>query len=719
MTLTVLIGPTGSGKSRHLIEAVNDARASGRRTSTFLSRSAVLRSRNPALWMHNQIACREPGLRCPLDHVVYMHECEALLNDLGPGSLAVFEEAHYFEPEIAEQWAAASRRGVDVLVATPSAPHLERLRTERTVEKRLTVLCSSCRQREASETFVLPEALDSSPFCEECARNLVGTAKEEMLERLESQPPYPGERALYQPIELQECASWRVLRADSSARAELLRELVIELADRFEHPPNTYLDVGCNTGYFCTAMSRAGLAATGVDIVKGDIEVARLLAAYIRKDDVRYIVANVYEYLRDTRNHLVDIVSAFSVVQWLILQRSLEHGLEALSWLFEKATQACVLEIGYSSEEIYRDKLPVTIDREWVEATMLESKCFSEVRCLPAGTDGLMRDVFVGFVADSRPELRRDNDLNAISSYDDPEVLASRLSPVIVPLLRGSHRRRHFEAWERRGLHITPVDFYQPVPDSRTLEAGLWQTQSSLAGIEMNEAEQLRLLSEIFPRFREEYDAIPHVQSEDGGFFLGNGMFDGMDALVYYCMVRALRPRRIVEVGSGFSTQLALRATQHNGPTEIVAIDPYPSTALEEVSERLTAVLAQPVQEVEKEVFLSLEQGDILFIDSSHVSRIGSDVNHLVLEVLPELLPGVVVHFHDVFLPNEYPKEWILERGRYWNEQYLLQAFLAFNMAYEVVLANSFLGRLHPVLLRDIFPKSPWWGGGSFWIRRR
>ena len=132
------------------------------------------------------------------------------------------------------------------------------------------------------------------------------------------------------------------------------------------------------------------------------------------------------------------------------------------------------------------------------------------------------------------------------------------------------------------------------------------------------------------------------------------------------------------------------------------------------------------MQDLPLEIFAPLEAGDVLFVDSSHVLAIGSDVQHLVLRVLPRLSPGVVVHFHDIFLPAEYPREWVLERFRFWNEQYALHAFLAFNDAYRVLWAGHFLHLTQPDALRRAFsgyrsaavvrgrPSLP----GSFWIRR-
>jgi Methyltransferase domain len=293
-----------------------------------------------------------------------------------------------------------------------------------------------------------------------------------------------------------------------------------------------------------------------------------------------------------------------------------------------------------------------------------------------------------------------------------------RIGPAVASVLQGPHRRSLFEAWEAQGIHVTPVDYYQPIPDTRTLSEDAWERPSRLRGITMNESEQLRLLLDVFPKFKAEYNKFPREPDAEGAFYLGNGMFDGTDALIYYCMIRFLRPRLIIEVGSGFSAQIALSAAERNGPTEIVAVDPYPSTALEKIRPSLGALHVKRAQDVDVSFFRSLDDGDILFIDSSHVSRIGSDVNYLILDVLPELRPGVAVHFHDIFWPFEYPREWVLDDGRFWNEQYLLQAFLAFNIDYHIMIANNYLASRHRDVFRAVFPRAPWWGGGSVWLRR-
>jgi predicted O-methyltransferase YrrM len=268
-------------------------------------------------------------------------------------------------------------------------------------------------------------------------------------------------------------------------------------------------------------------------------------------------------------------------------------------------------------------------------------------------------------------------------------------------------------------MHVSRTHFYSPIPNVGTLPAETWRRKSSLPGIDMRDAEQLRLLRESFPAYRAEYDLIPRTASgREEEYYFENGFFGGTDALVLYCMIRHFRPQRIIEVGAGFSSRLAAQAASRNGGTRLTCIEPYPGEVLRRGFPGLESLIESPVQNVDGGPFDELTENDILFIDSSHVSKIGSDVNYLFLEVIPRLRPGVLVHVHDIFLPYEYPRGWVVDELRFWTEQYLLQAFLAFNSQFEVLFANSYVEATYPGALREVFPNSPWWGGGSFWMRR-
>jgi hypothetical protein len=176
-------------------------------------------------------------------------------------------------------------------------------------------------------------------------------------------------------------------------------------------------------------------------------------------------------------------------------------------------------------------------------------------------------------------------------------------------------------------------------------------------------------------------------------------------------MIRHFLPGRILEVGSGYST-LAARLAKAG---RLECIEPFPQPWLHRVADRL---IVSPVQDVPLSEFESLEANDILFIDSTHVAKIGSDVVFVFLQVLPRLKAGVVVHVHDIFLPFETPRSWVKDLLIFWNEQYLLGAYLAHNRDWEVLAANHWLGRTQPEAMLRLFPMADPPGGSSFWMRR-
>jgi len=237
---------------------------------------------------------------------------------------------------------------------------------------------------------------------------------------------------------------------------------------------------------------------------------------------------------------------------------------------------------------------------------------------------------------------------------------------------------------------------------------------------DFREEAQLQLLKEL-STYSDELDNIP--ENKPPGkieYYFNNGMFGPMDAFVYYCMIRKFSPTKIIEVGSGFSTLIASKAATRNNGGQIISIEPYPREFLKKGLPYMTELIPTPVQKVPLENFKILKKDDILFIDSSHVSKINSDVNYLYLHVIPELNPGVIIHIHDFFLPFEYPREWIMKQKRFWNELYLVWAFLIGNSKYEILMANHFLTRLHRTEVDTSFSTISKFGGGSgsLWLRK-
>jgi hypothetical protein len=287
--------------------------------------------------------------------------------------------------------------------------------------------------------------------------------------------------------------------------------------------------------------------------------------------------------------------------------------------------------------------------------------------------------------------------------------------------------KKLFTLWEKLGFHITRNHFYEPIPDTRMLKDDLWEKQSELVGININEESQINLLSVFSSKFKEEYESFPRSETSiPFQYYVNNSAFSSVDGEIYYCMIRHFKPKKIFEIGAGYSTYLAAHAILKNKEEdnayecELVAIDPYPNDVLKNGFPGLSKLIPKRVQDIPLSEFKKLLENDILFIDSTHVLKIGSDVQYEYLEILPRLNKGVIVHVHDIFLPSEYPKEWVLKKYIFWNEQYLLQAFLTFNDSFEVLWAGSYMHLKHPDKLEEAFSsykRDESWPG-SFWMRK-
>jgi methyltransferase family protein len=288
--------------------------------------------------------------------------------------------------------------------------------------------------------------------------------------------------------------------------------------------------------------------------------------------------------------------------------------------------------------------------------------------------------------------------------------------------------RRAFVVLQAFGVHVMPNHFYSPIPDTSTLHEELFRAESEMAGVDMREAEQIALINEMASEFRSEYEQFPRSAETAGpdGFYLNNLFFESVDAESLYAYLRHFKPRRIIEIGSGYSTLVTVRAAERNRsagrPLDVTCIEPFPRPFISKLADGgHIKLIPQPVEAVDLAVFGELAAGDVLFIDSSHILRMASDVQYEFLEILPRVAPGVHVHVHDIFFPREYPRDWVVGRRLFLNEQYLLQAFLAFNSEFEITLCLSYLHRRHPDLLRSLFdsydPATA--NPGSFWMQRR
>ena len=273
----------------------------------------------------------------------------------------------------------------------------------------------------------------------------------------------------------------------------------------------------------------------------------------------------------------------------------------------------------------------------------------------------------------------------------------------------------------RLGLQVVVRSFYSPIPDLRKIPESVWERESELAGIRFDLEQQLGYLAELHG-YLAEFRPAELATGDPDQYFLANGSYGPVDADVLYAIVRAAKPKRIIELGSGYTTLVAAQACLENeregAAAEYVAFDPYPGVVRPDLP-GLTELARTPAEELPPARFGELGPSDLLIVDTTHTVKMGGDVNHVVLDVLPRLAGGVLVHFHDIFLPWEYPRKWAEDYGLYWSEQYLLQAFLSLNKEFEILCALYALARRRPDSLRELVPS--WRDGavpGAFWIRR-
>jgi hypothetical protein len=274
----------------------------------------------------------------------------------------------------------------------------------------------------------------------------------------------------------------------------------------------------------------------------------------------------------------------------------------------------------------------------------------------------------------------------------------------------------------KMGLFPIRDHYFEPLFNPNHLRKSLRENRA-LPGIDLNVKEQLEILERF--NYNEELVKFPLQKTKEVEFYYHNGSFESGDAEYLYCIIRLFKPNRIVEIGSGNSTLMAINAVVQNRrecssySCEHICIEPYEMPWLEKVGPK---VVRERVETTNKRLFYDLCSNDVLFIDSSHIIKPQGDVLSEYLEILPILKSGVLVHIHDIFTPKDYLDEWILEEVRFWNEQYLLEAFMTFNSEYKVIGALNYLkhnyfaelSRKCPIL-RNEADREP----GSFWIMRK
>jgi len=272
----------------------------------------------------------------------------------------------------------------------------------------------------------------------------------------------------------------------------------------------------------------------------------------------------------------------------------------------------------------------------------------------------------------------------------------------------------------RNIIPVCPGGYSSPIASKKDIKQYNFNAPlpETLPGIDLNTNEQMDLLNS----FESFYKELPFSDEKTEGlrYYYKNSWFGYSDAILLYCMLRHLNPKKIIEVGSGFSSSVILDTNELflENSINCTFIDPY-SQRLESLlnnrDKQNVEIHKKKVQEVSKEVFQKLGKNDILFIDSSHISKFNSDVNYLIHQILPELADGVYIHIHDVVYPFEYSKRHILNGD---NEAYILRAFLQYNKVFKIVMFHSYLKRMYTTEIKNRFPLLSQYSGGSIWLKK-
>jgi hypothetical protein len=269
---------------------------------------------------------------------------------------------------------------------------------------------------------------------------------------------------------------------------------------------------------------------------------------------------------------------------------------------------------------------------------------------------------------------------------------------------------------------VPPGHYYSPIPSDRDIDefAARHSRPDSLPGVTLDDTQQIALLGELTAF----YPSLPFDDQPRPGlrYRYINPSYSYSDAIFLHTMLRRLKPKRLIEIGSGYSSAVTLDTNEQflSGTVACTFIEPFPDllfSLLKPGDRQNVTIVPKRLQEVDITLFDELRARDVLFVDSTHVSKVNSDVNRIVFEILPRLADGVFIHIHDVFSGFEYPIDWLRE-GRAWNEQYLLRAFLQFNADFKIRLLGNYLVQRYPDWFREHMPlclKNP---GGALWLER-
>ncbi|MCS3744337.1 class I SAM-dependent methyltransferase [Rhizobium sp. BK661] len=318
--------------------------------------------------------------------------------------------------------------------------------------------------------------------------------------------------------------------------------------------------------------------------------------------------------------------------------------------------------------------------------------------------------------------FKRFPDEAALSYYTERYKSGIDLGNIVLELA-GSEE---YKTWARNRLFVPPGHFYSPIVDK--FEATTYfdrergaPVPDAIAGVTVDRSALLDLWNKLVPLMHD--NPFPAEKSEDFRYYFGNPNFSYGDGSVWHAMLRYLKPKRVIEIGSGYSSANLIDTIERyfDHDVELTFVEPFPELLRNLIGDApgRARILPNPVQDCDLGVFRALEAGDILFIDSTHVLRTGSDVCFELFEILPVLADGVIVHIHDMFWPFEYPEQWVIDDNRSWNELYAVRALLTGNPEWKVIMFNDYIAKTAKDLVENTYPiflNNP---GGGLYLEKR
>jgi predicted O-methyltransferase YrrM len=273
---------------------------------------------------------------------------------------------------------------------------------------------------------------------------------------------------------------------------------------------------------------------------------------------------------------------------------------------------------------------------------------------------------------------------------------------------------------QQHGLNLVPANFYSSVPSLEEVEQSFEYNSDAPPYLDDRIFDAALMQDTLRSLISHASEFSPDEEGDEAtcanGFFWKNSQFSFSDAMSYFAFLRKLKPARVVEIGSGFSTLIAADALKRNGAGEIICIEPYPRPFLPALPNvTLKQLKAQDLKAEELDGML--QDGDVLFIDSTHTVKSGSDCLHIYLRLLPRLTKSVYVHIHDIFLPFGMPQEWLRDLQIYWTEQYLVHAWLQENARAKVIYGSAYHSHFNADLLKDFMHGRSQAGGSSLWLK--